>query len=72
MPVTTRPRSAFGTPIVYSKKKKSQAFLAGVAAFGDGEILAKCPEEYKPIMGDSVLFDCFRHGYLAAKTANVL
>lgn len=72
MPTSTATsRPLFGRPPSYSKRKKSRAFLAGVAAYGKGETLGECPKEFKPRMGDSALYDSYRHGYLSAKTAHL-
>lgn len=53
----------------HGRKDRSAAFKAGAEAFQEGKNLSAFPREYAPKIGDSVLFDNWRHGFLTASKA---
>ncbi len=71
MPVKTKHLVGPGEVVSHSRAKRSKAFKLGGEAYQQGKTLEAFPSEYRPTVGDSVLFDNFRYGWLAASTAKL-
>ncbi len=71
MPVEMKHLAGPASAIACNKKARSKAFKAGEEAYRTGKMLSACPKEFKPVMGDSAMFDSFCHGFRAAEVARV-
>ncbi|MBI2475941.1 MAG: hypothetical protein HYV67_01715 [Candidatus Taylorbacteria bacterium] len=74
MPISSKPLARPVGPLTtrHSKRERSEAFKSGRDAYQRGLTLEAFPAAYKPAMGDSILYDDWRHGWLVARTVEMV